>query len=165
MELTAYTTYSDIRAVLGVSSDDLEDSTLSLDVYAFNLEAEFDELDPLILPAYGDLRESDPEGMEPAQRRFFQACRTFSTYAVAKQCLTALPLAAPKEHSDGKASVTRFALDPYKETIRRVESAYEKMRERLLQAFAGLQATTRAEVPLPVLFLASGLPSDPVTGT
>ena len=39
--ITEYTTYDDVRAALGVSVDDLEDSTLALDLYADMLDVEF----------------------------------------------------------------------------------------------------------------------------
>ena len=164
MALTDYTTFNDIRAVLGVTTDDLEDSTLSLDVYVFDLEAELDDLEPSPHAAYKELREQDPDTMSDNERRFFQAVRLFSTYSVGKQLLTSLPMFAPKEHSDGKSSMTRFALDPYKETIKRVEGGYDKMRERLINAFAGLTASAATSATPRVFFLGSGLASDPVTG-
>ena len=43
LPITNYTSYDSVRAALGVSSDDLEDATLALDIYADALELEFDD--------------------------------------------------------------------------------------------------------------------------
>ena len=40
MALLTYTTYDDIRAALGVSSDEIEDATLSLSLYELNLTSD-----------------------------------------------------------------------------------------------------------------------------
>lgn len=165
MVLVDFTTYGDIRAALGVSTDEIEDTTLALDVYLFNLMAEFDDMEASPLEAYEAIRETDPEQMDPAELRLFRATRVFSTYAVAKQLLVSLPMFGPKEISDGKASVTRFSGDPYKETTKRVETQYERALARLASALAALQASTREPTPLRTYFLGVASGSDPVTGT
>lgn len=162
--LTDFTTFGDVRAALGVSEDELEDSTLSLDVYVFGLLSEFDDMNPSPLASYQDLAEADPETMEEVEFKLYRAVRRFSTYAVAKELLSALPMFGPKEISDGKASTVRFTQDPYKETIKRVEGAYEKTKQQLEAAYALFSSASTATVARPFMGVVTrGV--DPVTGT
>jgi len=164
MALTDYTTFDDVRAALGVSSEELEDATLSLDVYGFSLLAELEEMTPSPLDAYLAIKDSDLETLGTNESRFFRATRLFATYSIARQLLPSLPMLAPKELSDGKATMVRFPSDPYKETGKRVESQYETAKNRLRDAFSALSATTSAS-QYRTYFTTVASSSDPVTGT
>lgn len=165
MALVDFTTFNDIRAALGVSSDELEDTTLSLDVYDFHLAAEFDDMVVSPVEHYLSIKDNDPEQMSNVEARFFRAMRLFSTYSCARQLLTSLPLFSPKEISDGKASMTRFTTDPYKETIKRVEAEYEKSTTRLAQALALFTSQNAPTQFARIMFLGVPSTTDPVTGT
>lgn len=165
MALLDFTTYGDIRASLGVSSDDITDATLSLSLYESSLVAEIDDVDAGIADAYADLKDSDITTLERVEQRFVQAVRLFATYAVAKQLTAALPMFGPKEHTDGKASVTRFSNDPYKETVKKIEEQYGTFRQRLEASFKALSSSTAAAAPLRTYMTVSVPTSDPVTGT
>ena len=163
MALLTYTTYDDIRAALGVSSDEIEDATLSLALYELNLISEFEDIDLTLESTYATV--SALSSRTEVQERFLQATRLFSTYAVAYQATTSLPLFSPKDISDGKAVVSRYADSPYKEVIKKVEQLYGKYKARLEAALAANNAGSAPSiVPLPY-FTVSVPDSDPVTGT
>lgn len=164
MLLTDYTTYGDVRAVLGVTEDDLEDTTLSLDVYVFGLEQELDDMVPSPIVKYAAITAVDASQRTEAQARFYRAMRVFCTYATAKLLLTSLPMFGAKEHSDGKASSSRFSLDPYRETIKRIESDYEKAYNRLQVALQGVGESLNLRDTGVVGFIVSSPSSNPVTG-
>ncbi len=50
--LTDYTTYNDLRAALGVSSTDLPDEVLSLNLYELILKQEFEAIDLTLESTY-----------------------------------------------------------------------------------------------------------------
>ena len=163
MAITAYTTYDDIRAALGVSSDEIEDATLSLDIYELNLTSEFEDISLSLASAYATVAALTSRS--DVQERFYQATRLFSAYAVAYQATSSLPLFSPKDISDGKATVSRYADSPYKAVIAQVKTLYEKFKGKLEKAYADNSATSVADLaPRPYFTVVS--PSyDPVTGT
>lgn len=163
MALLTYTTYDDIRAALGVSSDEIEDATLSLALYELNLTSEFEDIDLSLESTYATV--SALTSRTDVQERFLQATRLFSTYAVAYQATTSLPLFSPKDITDGKAAFSRYADSPYKEVIKRVEQFYGKYKSRLEQALAANNAVSAPSIAYRP-YLSVGVPtSDPVTGT
>ena len=141
MLLTDYTTYADIRAVLGVSEDDLTDETLALTLYGDYLQNELEDIALTLPDTYTTVKALTVR--DSAQIRFLTASRLFATFAVAKQLTAALPLFAAKQISDGKATVGRFDTS-YKETIKSVNEQYEKLRARLLLTVSALGTTTTA---------------------
>ena len=165
MALVDYISFDDIRAALGVSKDEIDDATLSLDVYAFNHVSELEHVSPLILGVYAAQLLVTPTLWTPIQTRFFQSFTLFSAYAVAKQATISLPLFSPKEQTDGKASMVRYAQDPYKATITRVLQQYDAFKAKLIEVFNALQNTS-APVVISRPYLSVGSPIyNPVTGS
>lgn len=164
MALTTYTAYADIRAVLGVSNEELEDATLALEVYESNLTFEMEDVNASIISEYTTVSAIASGSRTDAQQRFYKAVRLFATYAVAKQLCSSLPLFGPKDVSDGKASQSRFADSPYKETIRRIEAGFDRLRGKLDEAYADLSAGSSVAVER-TLFAVSSPDTDPVTGS
>jgi len=161
--LTEYTSPDDIRAALGVTSDELPDATISLKLYEYGLTADLEEIDSGLPAQFAEVKAVSTPSAE--QTRFLEATALFATYAVAKHLLTSLPLFAFKEVTDGKASDVRFALDPYKATTERVEAKFAQAATRLKAAIAGLESASAASPTLRTFFSVASLSSDPVTGT
>lgn len=164
MALTDYTTFDDVRAALGVSADELEDATLSLPLYEFGLMAEIRGVSLDLDSDFTTVASKDSSTLTSAESVLFESMVLFCTYAVGRQLLTSLPLFSPKEISDGKASVGRYAMNPYKDTIERVERDYQRWRDALVTAYAAYKATSAPTRVLPVLLSRSALATDPVTG-
>ncbi len=139
MVLTDYTTYADIRAVLGVSDDDLDDATLALTLYSDYLQGELEDIALTLPSTYTTVKVL--VSPDAAQVRFLAASRLFATYSVAKQLTAALPLFAAKQVTDGKAAVSRFDTS-YRDVVKSVNEQYEKLRARLVAAVAALGTTT-----------------------
>jgi hypothetical protein len=164
--LTDYTSFNDIRAALGVSSEEIEDATLSLDLYEFGLISDLDEVDQgdLIQAEFAAVKLVEEGVRTAAQSKFFRAMTLFCTYSVARELTTSLPLFSPKEHTDGKAAFNRYADNPYKETIAAVRSGYERYKTRLIAAYAGLNPAVATVTSVIPLMTVSSPSSDPVTG-
>lgn len=163
MALTDFTSYDDIRAVLGVSTFELSDETLGLEVYEMYLTSEMEDIAADLLTSYATVVTTAEASRTPAQAKFFRQTRLFATYATAKQLTASLPMFGPKETSDGKASVSRFADSPYRDVVKRIGQEYDRLKERLESAYLGLAsgsytATARA------MFAPVGLDIDPVVG-
>lgn len=164
MALIDYISFDDVRAALGVSLDEISDTTLSLDLYDFNLVSELESVSLTLIADYAVQKESAPDTWSAIQKRFHQAVRMFSAYAVAKQATVSLPMFSPKEQTDGKASLVRFSQDPYKATIAAVLAQYEQTKARLEAAYGAVTSVgTPATIKRPYFVVAS--PSyDPVLG-
>lgn len=165
MVLTDYTTYDEVRAVLGVTDEELEDATLDLDVYSHNLLAELEDVSLDLPAAYTTASALDEASRSPAQQRFFSATRLFSVYAVAVQLAGSLPLFSPKTITDGKAGYARYADSPYKQTIEECKAQYLRARTRLISAFQTLEDGAATNVGLRPFLSVSSPSSDPVTGS
>lgn len=158
--LTIYTTYNDIRAVLGVSTDELADDTLALQLYDDALRADFDDVSVDLLDTFQTVSALSP--LTPAQERFLQYTRLFATFSVARQLLTSLPLFSPKVIGDGKAVMERHA-DPFRETVKAVNAGYDRWKDRLDKALAAVGTVTTAATPR-VYFSVVSPATDPITG-
>lgn len=161
MPLTDYTSYDEVRAALGVSTDELEDATLALGMYSDSLELELESVNlgvPSLFTTVAALPEAD---RTDSQGRFYRTAKLFATYAVAKQLLPSLPMFGPKDISDGKATVSRFADSPYRETSKRVEAKYDELFTKLTTAYDSAASTTTATVTLNLLSVVNPA-TDPV---
>lgn len=159
--LTDYTDYGSIKAILGVSDEDITDDTLALPLYEDSLTQDLEDV-ALTLPAtYAATKAlSAPTDIET---RFLKACSLFATFSVAKQLTSALPLFAAKDVTDGKAAVGRFD-NPYKDVIKSVNEQYDKQRTRLIAALGAI-GTTGATATTQVYMSVVSPAYDPVTGT
>lgn len=160
MELTDFTSYAAIRAVLGVTEKDLADETLEIPLYLDSLIVDLEDVSLSFLDAYTEAQEAP--NPTPAQERFLRATRTFSTYSVAKQLVSSMGMFGVKTVSDGKATMTRFD-NPLNDVLKRIMSDYERWRLRLEKSYEDLGHETSTGVDRPFLSVIS--PSyDPVTG-
>jgi hypothetical protein len=161
--LSEFTTFGDVRASLGVTSDELDDATLSLRLYDFSLRADLDSLSLDLIPTFRSLAElTDPSEDEI---RFLEMVQLFATYSVAHQLISSLPMFAFKEVSDGKASDVRFSQDPYKATIEKVEALYGMYRTQIVERLAAVNGVPVTTAPVRVYLAVSSPARDPVTGT
>lgn len=164
MALLDYMTYDDVRAALGVSSDEITDATLSLDLYSNGLDQEIDDISPTLGDEYLVIKDLDLDGMSPIQKSLYKATRLYAVYALARQQLgTALAMFAPKDITDGKTATGRASGATYEETLANVTSYYEGVRKRLVQVYKDFKSEGTTETRMQFLGISS--PStDPVTG-
>lgn len=108
--VTDLTSYAEIRAVIGVDSTELTDTTLALPLYAIKLQKslrDFQDADGKTLQTYYE--EIDPASMTEAQENLYYSVRQYATYVVALAACSGLSMFALKSDSDGKASQSRFS--------------------------------------------------------
>lgn len=161
MGISEYTSFSEVRAILGVEDDELKDETLQLDTYGLELVEELREISPTLISLYSDIKDksdrSDEEG------RVYELTRLFAVYYVAQQAGNALPMFSPRSIGDGKATMTRFSGEPYKEMLEEISGRVDLYRTRLKAALEELAAQTTNRSPR-TTFVAVGPAYDPVTG-
>ena len=161
MLVTDYTSYADVRAALGVSSEDVEDATLALDLDANLLESDLEDVNSSVPSTYDTTKVLPTPTAD--ETRFLKACQVFATFSVARQLTASLPLFAAKQTTDSKAGVQRFD-NPYKDTIKALEAQYEKAKARLAATYATVTTTTTTTTTR-TWFSVVPPASDPVTGT
>lgn len=164
MNLLDYTSYSEIRAALGVSDEELGDDTLALEVYASGLAEDLYEVAPSLISTYAAIVKKAEGDRTDKESRVYSVTRLFATYAVAKQASTALPMFSPRSMSDGKASMSRFSGEPYKDVLKGISEQYDLFRGRLTRALDDLSSSV-GEVTIRTMLVASVPDYDPVTGS
>ena len=164
MAILTYTSYDEVRAVLGVSTDELEDPTLALALYDYGLQAELNDISAALPADFATVAAITSGSRTTIEQWFLQTTKLFAAYAVAKQLGTGLPLFGPKDISDGKATVSRFADSPYKESLKRVEKEYNTMKVRLESAYAQYKSLSSTTVVRSYM-RASAPTIDAVTGS
>lgn len=163
MTITVFTSYADIRAALGVGIAEIPDAVISLPLYENSLGVEMDKLS---LTLEADFVATTALAVKTAaQTRFLRSVQLFATYAVARQLTGALPLFSPKEIHDGKASMIRYAANPYAATVAAVKSSFEDAKTAALAAIAAIGSTGATTSTGVRAYLSVVTPSyDPVTG-
>ena len=140
MVITDYTSYAEVRSTCGLSTDELPDSELALEMYANSLALALDDVSvPDDAPGPGPLStryleiEAISEGSRTAkEQKLYNLTRLFSTYAVALEVVTALAMKAPKSVSDSKASLVRFSPESvYRDAIDRITEKFDDVKSRI----------------------------------
>ncbi len=160
MPITAFTTYADVRAVLGVSEKDLSDSTLALDWYSDNLDEELAEVSATLADSFATA--STATSPSPEQVRLVRSVRTFAATVVARTATTALRLAAPQQVTDGKAAMARFT-DPLDRLAKDIEAKYQAAKAKVEAAALAVENVGNTSTSR-VWFAVVSPSTDPVTG-
>jgi len=140
MPITDYTSYDEVRSACGLSTDDLPDETLALEMYGNALDLRLGEVtlpdDP---PGPGDLatrfveiKALDESARTTLEQKLYNLTRLYATYAVAVEVATSLSMRAAKSISDSKTTIVRFS----------PESTYELVIDKLND----LMSTTRESI-------------------
>lgn len=161
--LIDYTTFDDIRSALGVSSDELEDTTLELETWDYHLQADLEGISATLTAGYAAVVAVAAGSRTAAQAKLYRATRLYATLSTANALAASLPMFGPKDVSDGKALVSRFADAPYKAVVKSVREQYETAGARLKQAWAELSSST-SKVTVRSYMGVSSPATDPVTG-
>jgi len=158
--------YSEVRALLGVSEDELEDKTIGLRVFLRSLEETLNEISENLIDQFIAVIAIAAVDRSSAQARFHNAVQTFATYHVAADLSESLAQFSPKTISDGKAMVQRHADSPYKVTIDGILRGRTLALNRLKSAFIIVQGgTSGTTIPVFSGLAVSTPTADPVTGT
>lgn len=163
MDITQYTTCDEVRALLGVSSDEIEDGTILLEVYATGLEADLRGISPQLMAEYASSTAATPPSDN--QTWLVKSVRAFAALSLAKQLCPSLPMFAPKDISDGKANISRWASSPYEVTIDAVTARFSVLRDQVSTALdVVLASASSGPVSARPYFFGVKLSTNPVTG-
>ncbi len=163
MALIDYTSYAEIRGVLGVALLELPDTVLSATTFWYALKQEFSAVNKNLLSDL-DVAIANPTPTVE-ETDFIEAAMLFSTFAVSNQLLDSLPMFAPKSIVEGKSDVTRFSSSPYAQTIESVAKSYLRFKKTLAGAYSIYSGGAAASAVIAVPLIGSVSPTyDPVTG-
>lgn len=112
--LTEYTTYAEVRAVLGVSAYELPDDVLALPNYTralftklYATTGTFGSVTGSLVDIFDALSVNASPTAE--EEHMLSLIQQFATHVVAEACLSGLSLLVMKTESDGEAIQTRFS--------------------------------------------------------
>ena len=140
MDITNYITFDEVRTTCGLSTDELPDTELRLEIYqnVLSLALTGVELtDELPGPGPLDTRFIEIKAIKESSRtaleqRLYDLTRVFCIYTIALEVVVSLSMKAPKAISDSKATLTRFSPESaYKDVIERIEGVLKETRGKI----------------------------------
>ena len=133
--LTDYTSPDEIRAILSLTDDELENPVILLPIIETLMLEEFAQVSPTLDDKYK--AAVDAAGTDPETKRFIRLVQAFAAYCVAKQFTLTLPLLAVQTEQDARASYARFA-NPLDPVVQSVNASWVKIRGYLVDAYNDL---------------------------
>lgn len=154
ISLTDYTTYAEVRAVLGVSVYELTDATLGLPIYTRGLQSRlysatgtFGSVSGSLIDVFEALT-ADGETLTSDEENMLGLIKQFATFSVAEACLSGLSLLALKTETDGEAAQSRFSSEAtYKDVGIAIRQNLASLLAQIDQLLGGQQTTA----PKPLL--------------
>jgi hypothetical protein len=165
MSLTTYCDFAEVRSTLGVNDSELKDQVLGLPVYEMGLVRELNKVSTSLNAAFSALYAKTRSERTAEESNLHDAVRLFSVYAVAKQVGVSLANFAPKDISDGKASVGRFSGTPFETVLDRIDGMYSSLKEELRAAYEAFTGASSKSSTTPFKVLGKSQNAyDPVKG-
>lgn len=163
MQLIDYTTLDDIRAVLGISEEEVSNADLSLESFAISLELKLSDISESLASAYSAVKAIPEASMTAKQLRFYKTVRLYAAYAVAENLLTSLPNFGFKVVTDGKAKTERF--DHWEDVKSGILATLNSLKIKVRIALAAIDGTYVApETVAGVFIVGVATSTNPVTG-
>ncbi len=160
LALSDFFTADEVRAVLGVSQEELEDTTLDLDMYARHLEIELSQIGNNLLTDF------QTAVANPAPTTFdtqlVAYTKQFSLYCISALVAESSPNFSPRNISDGKGGFIRH-MDSYKDVLARVSDRLKQATERLKGLYTTILGGV-AQQRLPTFIGVSSPDYDPIAG-
>ncbi len=158
--LTDYCTTNSIRAVLGVSEEEIEDTVILDPVYAVTLQENLADVNSGIIAAFVAIPGSPTAG----ELRFKELVQTYAAYQVAQILLTSVKMFAPQTITDSKAQTSRVN-DPYADLRGEILGSLDYFIPRVRSAYSTLYPVASVATNTARVFaLNAGIAFDPVTG-
>jgi hypothetical protein len=165
MALIDFTTYAEVRAVLGVSATELPDSVISQPQWALTLQLALEDVSLNLPTLYTTVSAIPSVSRTSTQQRFYDLVRLFASYSVAKDLLTSLPPFSVQRLADGRAEFNRFA-DAFKDVKEGVLGMFQNLRLRLAKQYQVLAPADTVYTQVTEVWTDSAtLGTDPVTAT
>ena len=161
MSFLDFTTCDEVRAVLGVSAEELDDDVIGLPLYDRLLRQHFREVGTSAYATILSLTSS--ASLTEAEESLIDLAGVFATYALACELAKSMPNFSPRLISDGKANINRHD-QAFRLVIAAVKNSLEDCRRKLSEAFTAYQGAAASPVLTYGGFVSVGLASDPVVG-
>ena len=144
--VTDYTSYAEIRAVIGVDALELPDATLGLQTFATALYRTLLSITNSSGETLVALFDAiDPFDMDISEEILYYTIKEYATYVVADACCSGLSMFALKSDSDGKATQSRFSSEAtFKDVVKNVQQRLASLTGALDQMLGG---TTTYSIP------------------
>lgn len=113
--------YENVRAVCGLNSQELPDSTLGLILYTNKLGLKLEDTSGIYTPATEDQNLQEIFERVDDSSPMYAAVQNYSIYVVADAVMDSAGLRAYKTIADGKSTLTRFS----------AESTYQDVRQAI----------------------------------
>lgn len=164
MDLTQYTTTSDVRAVLGVNTQELPDALLLSPIYLTNITLALEDINLGIPALFATISAIAQGSRTPQQARFYDLVTLYAPYVTAKQLLVSLSMFGVEEVTDGRAAFNRQK-DAYVPVAEGVGAMLSGIKLRLATSYATLEpgAIVSTSSPSFTTMLTASLSVDPVT--
>jgi hypothetical protein len=163
MSITDYTTYAEIRALLGVSDEEISDAELALPVWSLLLNEKLSDISEAVDTNRKAVALIPAANRTAIQNKFFNVSSLYAAYAVAQELLIALPMFGFSQLTDGKAEIQRF--DKWADLKAGIEKGANAMRAKLRLALAALDPSYNIPQAVSnVYIVGTGIATDPVTG-
>ena len=157
---------SDVRGLLGVTDDEIDDSVLSSKVHMAEIADSLDVINPELSERYTELARRVEEGdstVTKTELKLVGRVQVYACYKLAQLVMPALPLRALKRETDGKAEGERVA-DPFSELAAHLKEKVDDLISRIGVTLAELGLTGTAVSVAGRYSVGSALATDPVTG-
>ena len=140
--VTDYTSYAEIRAVIGVDALELPDATLGLQTFATALYRTLLSITNSSGNTLVALFDAiDPFDMDISEEILYYTIKEYATYVVADACCSGLSMFALKSDSDGKAAQSRFSSEAtFKDVVKNVQQRLASLTGALDQMLGGTTA-------------------------
>lgn len=160
--LANFVTPQEVRAVLGVAPEELEDSTLAMPLYLRQLQFNLSDIDTALESTY--LTIAALSSRTAKQQKLYDVMQTYTAYAISRFLLASVSLFAPKRITDGKAEMERV-VDPFQDVREGVDAGYFVLLERLRNAYVDLGITLATASRSFTYTTSAPLTTNPITGT
>lgn len=168
MDLLQFTTYDEIRSLLGVSGRELKDAVLALPHWTLEVEQRILDIDGgagAVLTQFATVYAISYGARTAAQTQFFKVTCMYVLYAMGQQLVQRADSFSPVEMTDGKAGAKHLA-DRFQLLAPVLDGGAQRLRERLKDALLILVPTASIAAALErTMIVGAGLGTDPVTGT
>jgi len=140
MNITSYTSYAEIRQVVGLSVKELPDTELAVELYNNVLQLKLQEVVlPSATPGPGPLDARflviaalAENARTTAEQKLYNLTRLYSTYVVAYEVSMSLSTRTPKTIADGKHTLVRFSPESvYQDTAKNISKQVEDLRQKI----------------------------------
>lgn len=163
MNLTDYTSYDEIRAVLGVSDEEISNTELALPIRLTELEFKLQDVSSVLISTYTTVKAIAEGSRTADQQKFFRLVQFYSAYAVGEELLISQPMFGFKRVTDGKAEAERF--DKWEDVKLGVVKGASVAKKRLKLALGALNVGYVTPTIVTTIGIVSTGMADPVTGS